>query len=221
MNTLLIQLIAPMQSWGVQSLHDERETGLEPSKSGVVGLLCAALGRDRSESIEDLSALRMGVRVDREGRLLSDFHKVEPLDAMGCLAKKEGACVSIGHRYYLSDAAFLVGLEGELNLLEMLQAALLQPVYLLFLGRKAFPPAAPVWLRDGLKTGVPLRQALQTYPTIVSNAPGRRRVILEDPLGEIIVNDQPVSFLERRFGPRGVHIEYWNPMEEIPCSSHN
>ena len=40
---------------------------MEPSKSGVLGLICAALGRDRSESLDDLASLRMGVRVDREG----------------------------------------------------------------------------------------------------------------------------------------------------------
>jgi len=63
-----------MQSWGVQSRFGVRDTGLEPSKSGVVGLLCAALGRARHEPIADLAALKMGVRVDCEGRLLRDYH---------------------------------------------------------------------------------------------------------------------------------------------------
>jgi len=46
---------------------------LEPSKSGVVGLLCAALGRPRAADGSDLAALRMGVRVDREGVLKVDY----------------------------------------------------------------------------------------------------------------------------------------------------
>ena len=60
MPTLLLRLVGPMQSWGTTSRFDERDTQLEPSKSGVLGLICAALGRDRSEPVEDLAALRMG-----------------------------------------------------------------------------------------------------------------------------------------------------------------
>ena len=73
MPTLLLRLAGPMQSWGTTSRFDERDTQLEPSKSGVIGLLCAALGRDRAESVDDLAALRMGVRVDREGVPMRDF----------------------------------------------------------------------------------------------------------------------------------------------------
>ena len=52
---------------------------------------------------------------------------------------------------FLSDARFLVGLEGERTLLETLQAALEQPRWFLFFGRKAFLPAERVWLPDGLR----------------------------------------------------------------------
>ncbi len=44
MSTLLLRLAGPMQSWGTQSRFTERDTGREPSKSGVVGLLAAAVG---------------------------------------------------------------------------------------------------------------------------------------------------------------------------------
>ena len=47
MPTLLLGLAGPLQSWGTTSRFDRRETDLEPSKSGVLGLVCAALGRDR------------------------------------------------------------------------------------------------------------------------------------------------------------------------------
>lgn len=73
MPTLLMRLHGPLQSWGTTSRFDERDTQLEPSKSGVVGLLCAALGRDRAEPVDDLAALRMGVRVDREGVPMRDY----------------------------------------------------------------------------------------------------------------------------------------------------
>ena len=70
-----------MQAWDVQSHFTFRLTGLEPSKSGVIGLLCAALGKPRDEApndgfptLKELAALKMGVRVDREGRMRRDFH---------------------------------------------------------------------------------------------------------------------------------------------------
>lgn len=217
MNTLLLQLIAPMQSWGVQSLYGHRDSGLEPSKSGVVGLLCAALGRDRSESVSDLAALRMGVRVDREGKLRKDFQKAEPLNRFGQMAPDRK--VTIGDRYYLADAAFLVGLEGDPALLDSLAQALSHPVYALFLGRKSFPPAAPILLPDSLYAHTPLEQALRTCGPIVRDAPVRRRVLIEDPRGEIILNDQPISYLQRRFTQRRVRQEIWSFAQEEVCTS--
>ena len=53
MSVLLMRLAGPMQSWGTRSRFSNRDTGLEPSRSGVIGLLCAALGRPREESLDD------------------------------------------------------------------------------------------------------------------------------------------------------------------------
>jgi CRISPR system Cascade subunit CasD len=53
MATLLFRLCAPIQSWGTQSRFLARDTGLEPSKSGVIGLICAALGKPREERVGD------------------------------------------------------------------------------------------------------------------------------------------------------------------------
>ena len=70
MPTLLLRLVGPMQSWGTTSRFDERDTGKEPSKSGVIGLLAAALGIDRENWVDlaPLTRLRMGVRHDRPAR---------------------------------------------------------------------------------------------------------------------------------------------------------
>ena len=43
MSTLLLRLAGPMQSWGTDSKFDVRRTGREPSKSGVIGLVCTVL----------------------------------------------------------------------------------------------------------------------------------------------------------------------------------
>ena len=56
MSVLLMRLAGPMQSWGTRSRFSNRDTGLEPSRSGVIGLLCAALGRPREAVARRLSA---------------------------------------------------------------------------------------------------------------------------------------------------------------------
>lgn len=207
MATLLLRLQGPMQSWGTTSRFDERDTQLEPSKSGVLGLVCAALGRDRHEPVDDLAALRMGVRVDHEGVPMRDYQT-----ATGVLiatGKSDLRRTVVSPRYYLSDAAFLVGLEGaDEDLLTRIHAALRAPHWPLALGRKSFAPGMPVWLPDGLSP-LPLEQALAQYPRLAS---ARRtdpqptlRCLLEDDQEGAIRLDQPVApFAERRFGPRFV-----------------
>ena len=205
MATLLLRLAGPMQSWGTTSRFDERDTQLEPSKSGVIGLVCAALGRDRSEPVEDLAALRMGVRVEREGVPLRDYQT-----ATGVLIASSGKPdldrTVVSPRYYLADAVFLAGLEGERGLLESIQQALVNPVWPLALGRKSCVPSLPVHLPQAL-VEQPLDAVLAQWPCLLTGtAPATpRRVVLEHPSEGSVRMDQPVApFAERRFGPRFV-----------------
>jgi len=190
-----------MQAWGTQSNFSHRDTGREPSKSGIIGLLCAALGRPRSEPVNDLAALRMGIRVDREGSIRRDFHTA----GMGGVYRVSGGVKSdlvISDRFYLADAKFLVGLEGDGRLLQTLQDALKRPAWFLFLGRKAFIPAERVWLPDGLRD-TDLWTALTTYPWLGrGDAPDKLRMVIDDPDGSIVRNDRPMSFETRYFLPR-------------------
>ena len=57
MATLLLRLAAPLQAWGADSKFETRKTGREPTKSGVIGLLAAALGlrRDEREALTRLA----------------------------------------------------------------------------------------------------------------------------------------------------------------------
>jgi len=225
MNTLLLRLVGPMQSWGVQSNFKDRDTGLEPSKSGVVGLLCAALGWERNKPIDRLANLTMGVRVDREGERLYDYHTAGRegfLRAKGPPIEKKDVIIST--RWYLSDAAFLVGLGGDdLAWLQELHDALRNPHWPLYLGRKAFVPGEPVWLEDGLCPDQNLEMALRIYrrlrPPRDRNGDTRMRLILEDPTnGEMVRPDQPISFAERRFTLRRLRIA--PPVKEVDiCTS--
>lgn len=218
MATLLLRLAGPMQAWGTTSRFDERDSGLEPSKSGVIGLICAALGRDRSQPVDDLATLRMAVRVDREGLLMRDYQT-----ATGVLlasGKPDLKRTVVSPRFYLSDAVFLVGLEGERCLLDMIQQALRHPVWPLALGRKSMPPTQPVWLQNGLKDE-DLISALKNAPLVGAPRTEQHgqplRLMLEHPSEGAVRLDQPVGpFAERRFGPRFVKPE----VLDVPDQTH-
>ncbi len=208
MATLLLRLQGPMQSWGTTSRFDERDTQLEPSKSGVLGLVCAALGRDRRESVTDLAALLMGVRVEREGVPMRDYQTATGV-VIASSGKPDLERTVVSPRYYLADAVFLTGLEGDRALLADIHDALLRPVWPLALGRKSFVPSLPVYLPDALLEQS-LEEALVNWPCLlVGDRPQTpTRLLLEHPSEGSVRLDQPVApFAERRFGPRFVKSE--------------
>ena len=148
MATLLLRLAAPLQSWGVESKFETRKTNREPTKSGVVGLLAAALGigREEPEKLSPLNQLRFGVRVDQEGEFLVDYHAARK-EEKNRRGEKQKVIPYITYRHYLSDAIFLVGLESqEEAVLQDLVQALHHPVFPLFLGRRSCPPTMPLCL---------------------------------------------------------------------------
>lgn len=220
MPTLLLRLQGPLQSWGTRSRFDHRETWPYPTKSGVIGILAAALGRDRAEDVADLAGLRMGVRVDRPGVLRVDYQTAQEI----LTADLRGKGNVQSWRYYLADAAFLVGLEGDRTLLEKVHEALRNPRWPLFLGRKAYVPSPPVYLPDGLRAE-PLEVALACYPCLLALADPRRAppsqvlYVLEAREGRMVW-DQPLGpFAQRRFGPRFV-VEIQGRLGEVPrCTS--
>lgn len=153
--TLLLRLAGPMQAWGVQSRFEIRESGTEPSKSGVVGLICAALGIDRNDPIpEEIRALRMGVRADREGQMRRDYHTTVRWKWDRRARAWEPGGTALSERYFLADASFLVGLECEdETLLRRIGDAIDHPRWPLCLGRRACPPSRPIRVNDGLRSG--------------------------------------------------------------------
>lgn len=227
---LLLRLSAPMQSWGVMSRFSRRDTGREPSKSGVVGLLCAALGISRDAAnaenpfFAELIKLKMGVLVLREGVLQTDYHTAQNIiKADGKLPPKGDTKLST--RFYLADADFVVALEGETReTLDAAQNALKNPKWQLFLGRKAFAPAAPVYFRAGvleideaensladfLKSGR-LKRILADDDFGEKDLEARRqfRLVVESDAGGETRQDVPLSFAARRFTNRRVKTEFF------------
>ena len=198
MSTLLLRLAAPLQAWGTDSKFEVRRTNREPSKSGVIGLLAAALGLRRDADLSKLSALRFGVRVDRNGEVIKDFH----------MAKAEKTSY-LTYRYYLSDAIFLVGLESEdRSFLEQIERALRNPCFPIFLGRRSCPPTLPLVLgirEDALETA--LRGEENQNKDLKSRRQSHRYIRLDCGEGEqegTVVQDLPISFnpMKREFGYR-------------------
>lgn len=222
---LLLRLSAPMQSWGVMSRFSRRDTGKEPSKSGVIGLICAALGISRDEAntgnpmFTELIKLKMGVLVLREGVLQSDYHTAQNI------AKADGGTkdTELSTRFYLANADFLVALEGEdLEALNAVQRSLQKPKWQLFLGRKSFVPDAPVYFREGILTtempledflrgdelGEILRNYRDEFGEVSRKHETRRRLIIENDRGSETRQDVPLSFAMRRFTNRRVRTGF-------------
>lgn len=226
MSVLLLRLAGPLQSWGTSSRFTLRDTAREPSKSGVIGLLGAALGvpRDDEAGIARLARLQMGVRVEREGNLLTDFHTVGGGTVDGrtygvARAKGGRGGTVVSRRDYLADAAFLVALEDDdAGLLGQLSVALERPFWPLCLGRRCCAPTFPLQL--GIQEGS-VQSVLEQWPWrgregAIPPPEGLRMVLeVEPPLGEVR-HDVPVCFEheQRRFRQRRILVT-WLPTERV------
>jgi CRISPR system Cascade subunit CasD len=216
MATLLLRLIGPMQSWGTTSRFDQRDTTKEPSKSGVIGLLAAALGIDRNDwaRLEPLARCKFAVRHDRSGTRKRDYQTAQNVIAADG-SKRHPTAVTL--RDYLSDAAFLAALESDdRSVLEAVYEALSAPMWSLSLGRKSYVPSEPIRIEGGL-VDWPLRQCLERWPWLSSlrayeTKPETLLISFESTDGcGVLRMDQPLSsFSERRFGARYV-VSEWIP----------
>ncbi|MEU8540485.1 type I-E CRISPR-associated protein Cas5/CasD [Streptomyces sp. NPDC048717] len=284
-HVLLVRLAGPLQSWGVAGRFARRDTHTRPTKSGVIGLCAAALGLDRDEPLGELADVRFGVRADRPGTPLRDYHTVgggryplRPRDLVtdhrrATAAAKtapalapaptpgpdgqpqepygrhtldhwygspklieadpgSGALVSqqvrrhalLTERWYLADAAFLVGLQYEDRaLLDRIAHALEHPKRLLWLGRKACPPSGDLTLgvEPGTLEDVFPRKSL--LPSAGVGAPeahgGSPWAWFESPVPlpeHAPVQDQPVRF--DAAGP--VHGPRWETRHRITIAPH-
>jgi CRISPR system Cascade subunit CasD len=203
---LALLLDAPLQSWGFSSRFQRRTTELHPTKSGVIGLICAAMGLakgslEEAEWLPKLSRLGMtSIALPRNDvRRMEDFHTTGggydkkaqpqfiPRKASG------GPCdnPTVSHRQYLLDARFGVILAGDRFVLERVAAALRDPLWGVWFGRKSCLPAEPIH-RDIFNTRAEAERAL------IGDAPIDQFTRLEEvanfDAGTDSYNDQPVSF---------------------------
>lgn len=217
MSTLLLNMDAPIQSWGMDSPFEVRNTLRHPTKSAVVGMIACALGWDRNHDLSQLRALRFGVRVDSEGILYRDYHttSLHP-DRDSRLPKTQWnkapgmkTVTKQSYRWYVLDAKSRIGIESDdTALLEDIRHALMSPSYALFCGRKSCP--SPLGLVMGIIDS-PLHEALwMNTKELAEHGMGthddmdafRYRVMVDEPMyvlvedrsGDMKINDTPLSF---------------------------
>ncbi len=219
MSVLLLRFAAPLQAWGSSSKFDIRTTEREPTKSGVIGMIASALGIQRNaenadDELKKLNEMRFGVRVEKEGKLIKDFHMVRKIE------NRKMTASYITDRYYLSDAVFLVAIESDdTELLKKIESALQRPVYPLFLGRRSCPPTLPVvyGMRDS-----ELTEILRNEPPLIQDSKNKsaRRIVYDTLSDGTIVRDCPVSFsqLHRQYGFRMKKEEILMPYEHDPMN---
>lgn len=216
-NTLFLRLEGPMQSWGERARWSIRDTAPEPTKSGVVGLLACALGlgADADEEIRDLArALRIGVRCDRPGSPVVDYHTIGGGYERPVLLTAEGKPKrSSGRphteqtwRSYLCDASFLVAVQAAPTLIERLASAVQAPVWPYYLGRKCCVPVLPIFEGVGDHASLEAALAARKGPLRLGEKARemRARAVVECSPGEAGVRrrDEIVSRSRRTFGPR-------------------
>lgn len=220
-STIRIWLEGPLQSWGSQSMFEERATGSSPTKSGVVGMIANAMGRSRDEDVSDIAGLRFGARAWGAGSVLVDFHTAGA-DAEGrgvALAGGGKGRLIVTRRTYLVDSAFVVGLEAaDRSLLDELHAGLREPARPLFLGRRSCPPCGPL-VDSASIVEAGLVEALEEA-WIPEGAAERSRspadhFDIEDASGAMSLNDQISSqgFAARDFSERRFE-RVWSPLPQ-------
>jgi CRISPR system Cascade subunit CasD len=211
-----------MQSWGHTSRFDRRTTALHPTRSGVIGMIAAAMGIDKNgpqEAVElgRLAALRVTAlaigRCDSKGkplpmRRIEDYHTVTGIRrASGKL--DEDATVQT-YRHYLLDARFGILIEGPQMLLDGIAISLRNPRWGIWFGRKSCLPASPVlaagpgsraevWRALLQRCGFQGSEPEEQFDRVVETSP-------DDPAADRI-DDSPLAFgapIGSRHAPRWI-----------------
>lgn len=167
--TVALLLKSPLQAWGIDSRFESRTTFSHPTKSAIAGMVCAAMGIDKyspnanaelAKICEAEYAAYAVVPADGKGAAkfastpyLSDYHTVgggyskrNPLHLGFALGfKGDNSEAIITKRLYIQDSCFVALLTCPDELAERIAAAIKNPKWGVWLGRKACIPSIPVF----------------------------------------------------------------------------
>ena len=198
-SVLVLSFEGPIQAWGTRSRWDVRDTGLEPTKSGVIGLIGCAKGLHRNDpELKELDReLLFGVRIDRPGLVATDYQTVTGYHRTAAgdfkhdsgtaksltKAQQHGENTIVSARDYLYDAAFIVVLavkeehrDDNRDLLSSIKGHLQNPKWPIYLGRKACVPSRPIFctLTNEYED---LERALRLEPWVAPRSPKERKAL--------------------------------------------
>lgn len=216
---MALYLSAPLQAWGVSSRFMRRTTLPHPTQSGVVGMLCAAMGieRDDESGIARLAGLDMEFFVMAPGGRLTDYHTVgggyDAKQQRGAIPHSAGGGpfgTVLTYREYLEDARFGVLVRGEASVINECAAALRDPVWGVWFGRKACIPTDMI-VQGVFGSRKEAFQCLEAKKSALSKD-GKtvwRRIVGVDLFdkGNDTFNDVPLNFKTRAFKPRRVLVD--------------
>ncbi|WP_320171107.1 type I-E CRISPR-associated protein Cas5/CasD [Maridesulfovibrio sp.] len=158
---LIFTIYGPMQGWGSVAVGEVRPAAQRPTRSGLLGLLAAAMGVRRGDPLlSDLTrAARVAVREDRSGSVMLDYHTTQvPSEKknrvfrtrrqeLGTMLDKDDRLNTIlSRREYLMNAAFTacIWFDGEHPfVMKDIAEALNRPRLNVYLGRKSCAPGFP------------------------------------------------------------------------------
>lgn len=221
-NYLALRLQGPLQAWGFESQYNRRNTGLLPTKSGLLGMCLAALGVDRgSEEEKDLLEKSMGLRllvvavprtVKRYGdkpdvlpvRRITDYHTVQNTKT----AEGKTKDTHLTYRQYLCDSSFACVLSGDAELIRQFEEALENPRWGIWLGRKSCIPTAPIFAGVFPSEQAALDKLLESRSVEEFT---RQSEVERFEEGTDSLPDQPLCFAApdgiRKFAPRRVSLK--------------
>ena len=152
MKAMRLNLYGAFQSWGSDdsswlSMH---RTELEPTKSGIVGMMACAFGYPRGDERINELFHKIELYIDRKnsqyGQVVVDFQTVS---SDGNLKKADPrispAKASVVEKQYLADARFILYVVADEETLENIKHALLHPYWPYYLGRKCCIPSGCVF----------------------------------------------------------------------------
>jgi len=218
-------LDSPMQAWGASSRFTRRDTLPHPTKSGLLGMIAAAMGIDKfganeAEQLLPLQELLLNTyaipKLNRwkkalpVGRL-QDFHTIgggySKEDILHVPKRASGTHnlnTVITRRDYLTDARFLVVLSGPETTLKKITTALQNPVWGTWFGRKCCIPALPIRPHLHIDLETAAQKAMQWAEIEPEALTCYDRYLEESSPESFLQLDQPIAYAARTYQSRPV-----------------
>ena len=222
---LTMWFAGPMQAWGYDSRFDTRRTLNFPTRSGITGILLAALGVSgpQEELLKELADYPLTVYSfnDDNNLSLTDFHMVgngyddshwgrmmSPKTSDGTTPVGGGS--KLTYRQYLLDRCFGAVWQMPETACKRFAAALQQPVFDLYLGRKCCIPSELIFqgIRDSEEDALSILTTLGEKHQRTLQYMFREVTECGDDTETILLADVPLRFgLHKVYGERWVKKE--------------